>query len=118
MDKRLGVIILAILGAIAVGIGAFQAGLAQGAATAGQAGAAAVPYASHYGPGMGFGFFGFLFPLLFIFLIFGLIRAAFGRSPRWGGGDWNGGPRTMFEQWHREAHPDRPQSDRGSAPPA
>lgn len=59
----------------------------------------------HYGWGFGvFPLFGILFPILFIFLIFALFRAAFGGS-RWG----NGGPpwadrRTMAEEWHRQMH--------------
>lgn len=49
-------------------------------------------------------FLAFLFPLLFVFLIFGLAAAAFGRH-RSGGGNgmrW-GGPR-MWDEWHRELH--------------
>jgi len=122
MDRRFGVLILAILGAIVVGYGAFQAGLQQGVLAAGQGAAVVAPYA--YGHHYGFGPLGFLFPLLFFFLIFGLIRAAFWRGPRWRGprGDWQGGPggdhrggpRTMFEEWHREAHTDRPRNGSGA----
>lgn len=60
------------------------------------------PYIGHgwgYGGGGGFGLFGIVFWILGFFLIFGLIRAAFG------GGRW-GGPRGggRFEDWHRRAH--------------
>ena len=115
MDRRLGVLILAILGAIVVGYGAFQAGLQQGVLAAGQGAAVVAPYA--YGHHYGFGPLGFLFPLLFFFLIFGLIRAASGGGRRWGGGpggNSRGGPRTMFEEWHREAHTDRPRNGSGA----
>lgn len=77
----------------AVAAGAYQAGLA----SAGAGAPAAMPY-GHYGP------FGFVYPLLFTFLILGLLSAAFGRS-RSGcahGRDW-GGPR-MLDAWHRELH--------------
>ena len=56
-------------------------------------------YGYGYGPGMGwhgggFSIFGFLFGLFFLFLIFGLIRAAFFRGRGWGGhggpGGWGG----------------------------
>src|SRR5262245_53048069 len=47
--------------------------------------------------------FGFLFFPLAFFLFFGLMRAVFWRG-RWGGGPWNGDPRTRFEEWHRQAH--------------
>ena len=72
------------------------------------------PYYYHpfYG---GFGFFGFLFPILFIFLIFGLLRSAF-----WGWGGRYGtryGGRERLEELHRELH-ERPQGgDSGTTPP-
>ena len=63
-----------------------------------------------YGPG--FFPFGFLFPLLFLFLIFGAFRGRWG-PPRWGNGPggpngpgW-GGPEHMerrLEEWHKKAH--------------
>ncbi len=77
-----------------------------------------------YGPGWGgpgFGIFGFLGAILFLFIIFGLIRAAFfrGGGRRWGGpggpGGW-GGPgspgydrwqgraKEVFDDFHKEAH--------------
>ena len=81
-------------------------------------------YGYGFGPGWGHGFsiFGFLGTLLVIFLIFGLLRAAFwrgrggwGRYGYWGGsggpgglGKWEHDPRNRFHQtfedWHREAH--------------
>jgi hypothetical protein len=99
---------LLILGAIIVGGVAYQAGLAQSMVATADGARVVAPYAyGHpygFGWGFGFGFLGLLFPILFLFLIFGLVRAAFG--PRhWGGpGPWREGPRTMFEDWHRQAH--------------
>lgn len=104
---------LLILGAVLVGGLAYEAGLAQGIVTTGQAVPAVAPYAYVHPFGFGFGFLGLLFPILFLFLIFGLVRAAFG--PRhWGGpGPWREGPRAMFEDWHRQAHGETPSSSRG-----
>lgn len=72
--------------------------------------------------GPGFGFFGFLGTIVFLFLIFGLLRAAFGRGRGWGGpggpggrGGW-GGPgahgydrwqgraKEVFDDFHKDAH--------------
>ena len=120
----------ALVGALAYNVG-FDHGLAQAAsATGGSGGAtAAVPVRPYwYGPfGFGFGFFGLFFTILFIFLIFALIRAAFGWGGRgrWGGpGAWRGGPGAWaddrsrwgdapppFEEWHRRAHGETPPSD-------
>ena len=116
MSRRFigGVALLLALAVVAtVVFGAFQLGVAQGT----NAGAAET--ARHYGGwgpygggfAAGFIFFKLLFGLLFLFLIFGLLRAAFG-GPRWGPGPWggrswageHGGPQDAFEQWHRRAH--------------
>jgi hypothetical protein len=84
-----------IVGAVAaIGGGIYQAGVAQGIVEAGRvpAGAAVgVGYGYGYGWGFhGFGFLGLLFPLFFLFLLFGLARAAFGRGRGWVGG-WGRG---------------------------
>ena len=80
-----GLIVVGIL--VGVGVGIYQAGVTQGIVDAGRVPAAGVvPVAGYYGWGHGFGFLGLLFPLLFLFLIFGLVRAAFGRGRGWGGG--------------------------------
>jgi len=105
-------LIVALLIAGIVGAGAYQLGLSQGLATTG-AGAPVAPYYYHpfYG---GFGFFGFLFPILFIFLIFGLLRSAF-----WGWGGRYGsryGGRERLEELHRQLH-ERPQGDSSTTPP-
>jgi hypothetical protein len=94
-----GLLALVLLGAIGVGI--YDAGLQQGIAQSASVPAGTVPYYAYgYGFHGGFGLFGLLFPLLFLFLIFGLVRAAFrgGRGGwghgygRWGGGPWMSGP--------------------------
>jgi hypothetical protein len=106
------ILALLLFGAVA-GV-AYEAGLA--AAGAGAPGAATAAYPYYWHPGFfGFGFFGFLFPLLFLFLIFGLLRAAFGGG-HWGGGygrRW-GGPR-MLDEWHRELH-EREKTGAGPGP--
>ena len=97
-----GLILLSILGGIAVGV--YNAGVSAGLAQAGAVGAgAAAPYA--YGWGfhsvLGFGLLGLLVPILFLFLIFGLIRAAMGGGRRgWGHHGWQGGPGP--EGWRSE----------------
>src|SRR5436309_16059989 len=74
------VLILAILGGVAIGVGAYHAGVTHGlaqAATGGQV-------VRVIGPGWGFFPFGIFLLPLFFFLIFGLLRVPFfGR--RWHG---------------------------------
>lgn len=146
---------LLILAAVVVGGGfiaqtAYQAGLSTAITTAAAnapdgsvvtpVAPGAYPYGYGYGygfgPGWGHGFsiFGFLGTLLVIFLLFGLLRAAFwrgrggggwGRPGYWGGpggpggpGRWEHDPRSRshqtFEDWHREAHDESAQT---AAPP-
>jgi len=102
----IAVLLLVILVGVGVGIGAYNAGYDHGLAAGGH-----VTQIVRERPG-GFGFV--LFPLLFLFLIFFLVRAAFwGR--RWGGpGHWGPGPSNhgewkthgsaRFEEWHRRQH--------------
>ncbi len=100
-------VLLAILGAIAVGVGAYKAGLSAGLAETGRAGEA-VRVVDHDRFGIGFPFGLILFPLL-LFGIFALAKAAFwhggwgGPGPGgWGPAPWmHGGP---FEEWHRRQH--------------
>ena len=96
MTFILGLVLLAVLGGI--GVGVYNAGVSAGLAQAGAVGAgAAAPYVHAWGVpffgfGLGFGFLSLLFPLLFLFLIFGLIRAAMGGGRRgWGHHGWDGG---------------------------
>jgi hypothetical protein len=97
----IAILAVLLLGGIA-GV-AYQMGAAAGAAATGAAGTAVAAYPYwHVGFGF-FPFFGFLFPLLFLFLIFGLARAAFWGGRGYGYGRHGGGPR-MFDEWHKEAH--------------
>ena len=111
-------IILTLAIAAIVGVGAYQLGVAQGLAATGTA---VAPTAYYYHPFF-FGGFGFLFPLLFIFLIFALIRGAFGRGRGWGYGGWGGpgyyqSPRERLEELHREMHGERPKDSGTTSPP-
>lgn len=102
------VVLLAILVAIAIGVGAYNAGLHQAAVEGGRAG----EVVRVIGPGYGYGFFPFgflLFPLLFIGLFF-LLGRLFWRGrwgehphPHWGPGPYGKGP-AAFEDWHRRQH--------------
>ncbi len=69
-------------------------------------------YGYGYGPGWGwhggFGIGGFLVGLFFLFLFFGLLRAAFGRGRGWGGrsgygGGWGGHDHGGERPWERQA---------------
>ena len=111
-------VLIALL--VVIGIGVYNAGVSAGLAETGAAVASGAPVV-YYGPyvghpwgwGGGPGFFGIFFGILGIFLIFGLIRAAFGFG-RWGRGgrDWGnhhgpggrGGPGGYLDDWHRKAH--------------
>lgn len=117
--------ILLVVGLLAgIGVSVYNAGVSQGLAqnvSAAASGAPAVVYGypGYYGPHWGFGFFGIFFWILGIFLIFALVRAAFGWG-RWGRGRWGGYPggyggghgpgshedrrREMLDDWHRSAH--------------
>lgn len=110
MDRRILLTVLLVLVAIgvaaAIGVNAYQAGLARGLADSGavpQPAPGGPPY-GYYGPywhgPFGFGGFGFFGFLLFFFLIVALLKGLFWRP--WG---WHGryGPGT-YEEWHRRAH--------------
>jgi hypothetical protein len=111
--------------ALVIGIGAaiYNVGVDVGMNAVVQAGAAsgdpvAAPYAYGYGPYWhGPGFFGIFFWILGFFLIFALIRAAFGwgnGGPR-GPGGW-GGRRERLEEMHRELHRnDGPNGERAAS---
>jgi hypothetical protein len=126
MFARILLAIVIIGGAIGMGVSSYNAGVTAGLVQSGQAvvvpggypiapGGAYVGYGYGWGFGHGFGFFGFLGGLLFLFLLIGLIRAAFGGGHRrgwggpggpggsrgWGGGDWR---RDAWEQRVKETH--------------
>jgi hypothetical protein len=102
--------------AVVVGIIGYQIGLSQGLATTLPAGAAPVAYYGypHWGFGFGFGFLGLLFPILFLFLIFGAMRAAWWGGRGGYGRGWGNG-RERIEQLHRELHGEKPSGDRPSS---
>lgn len=77
---------------VGIGAGIYQMGVAQGIVDAGRFPAGQpVPVAGYgYGWHGGPGIFGILFGLFFLFLLFGLIRAAFSRGHGWGPG-WGHG---------------------------
>jgi hypothetical protein len=111
MDNRLlralAIGTLIIAAAAAIGIGAYNAGLAQGIAESGRmiaAPPAGTPYVYVWPRPWGFGFFPF-FPIVFFVLFFFLVRGLLWRG-RWHGG-WGyryGGVPPAFEEWHRRAH--------------
>ena len=111
LARSLAVILLALV----VGFVGYQIGIAQNVAVAVPAAGAPVAYYG-YPYHFGFGFLGFLFPLFFLFLIFGLLRAAFGGWGYRGYGRWQGGPwmsdeaRSRIEQLHKELHGEKPTS--------
>jgi hypothetical protein len=108
---RILLAIILIGGAIGIGVTSYNAGVTAGLVQTGHAvvvpdGYAVAPGGAYvgygWGFGHGFGFFGFLGGLLFLFLLFGLIRAAFGGGHRrgWGG---PGGPGRWDGDWRRDA---------------
>jgi hypothetical protein len=95
-----------------LGVAVFEAGVAQGVADAGRVPAGAVvPYGrwgyGFHGFGFGFGLFGIVWFLLFVLLLIGLFRFAFGGRRRWGGpgGDARGG---FGRGWYGHAGPEGP----------
>lgn len=125
-----------LLIAVVIGIGAavYNAGVTAGLDEAARIAASSgdplpvPPYAYGYGPYWhgpgGWGIFGFLFLIFGIFLVIGLVRAAFGWG-RWGGprgpGGWGGrhdpDRHGRIEELHRELHRrdgDEPQAAAGT----
>ena len=102
----IAVLLLVILGGIAIGVSAYNAGVTHGLAQAASGG----QVVRVVGPGYGFFPFGlFLFPLFF-FGIFALARLAWGRG--WGGhghgpfsgGSWGHEGPKRIEELHRRLH--------------
>lgn len=106
-------LIATILVAVLVGVAGYRIGISQSIAQGGVPVVAPIGY--YYHPFV-FGFLGLLFPLLFFFLVFGVLRSLFWRG--WGGGWHSYGPRRpdaappMFEEWHRRMHGERPPDQR------
>ena len=104
--RALAIGTLIIAGAAAIGIGAYNAGVAQGIAEGGRLIAAppGTPYVYVWPRPWGFGFFPF-FPILFFLFFFFIVRGLLWRG-RWHGG-WryrHDGVPPAFEEWHRRAH--------------
>ena len=120
----LGILLAIVLigGAIGIGAMAYSAGVNQGMVETGKVvapAAGAAPYSYPlYGPsffhpfGWGFGFLSCLFPLLFFFVVFSMLRMIFWGG-RWGWrhnrhwGHWDQdahGVPPMVEEWHRKMH--------------
>src|SRR5215218_9919342 len=79
--------IVAISVIVGLGAGVYNAGIQQGIIEAGRVPAGQVVTTGyHYGWGAGFNLFDILIPLFFLFILFGLIRAAFGGGRGWGHG--------------------------------
>ena len=113
-------LVVLILAGIAIGVGAYNAGVSHGVAQSGKA----TEIVRVVGPG-GFFPFGFLiFPLVF-FGFFLLLRLSFGRrAGHWRGGSWGHGPSgpgpERFEEraieWHRQQHEKTNHGDAGASP--
>ena len=100
-----GLAIVAMLIAVGIGTGAYQAGVAHGLALQIPEGAAPPPFAYYGWYGWhrpwGFGLFGPFFLILFWFV---LLRGFFwGSRRRWHYRHWDDVP-PRFEEWHRKAH--------------
>jgi hypothetical protein len=114
-----GLLVVIVLAGIGVGI--YNAGLQQGIVQSADLPAGTVPYAAYGGHWDG-GIFGLFFPILFLFILFGIARAAFGHRRGWGHGygygpgrwgygrgPWMGpngptGSGSDREQWVAEMH--------------
>jgi len=127
--------LLVVIVLAGIGVGIYNAGLQQGIAQSANLPAGTVPYA-YYGWHGGGGIFGLLFPILFLFLLFGIARAAFGHRRGWGHGygpgygKWGSGPGWMGgtssgtgnprDQWvadmHRKLHEAEGTSPSGTGP--
>jgi hypothetical protein len=109
--RALAIAALVIAGAAAIGIGAYNAGLAQGIAESGRAIAAppaGVPYVYVWPRPWGVGFFPF-FPILFFLFFFFVVRGLLWRGPWRGGWGYRGhGVPPAFDEWHRRAHQEPP----------
>ena len=114
MWRGLAIAALVIVVAAAVGIGAYNEGVAQGIAQGGAI-AAATPDVSHAYHGhewhrpWGGGFV--MFPLFVLFFSFFCLRGMLWRGP-WAGGwrhrYYDAGVPPAFEEWHRRAHGEPP----------
>ena len=100
----IGVLLLVILAGVAIGVGAYHAGVNHGLSEAANTRVVHV-----VGPGYGGFPFGFLFFPLFFIGFFLLLRGAFWRRHGHGGGPWGHGRdtpdrRERIEEYHRRLH--------------
>ncbi len=110
--RALSAVILVLIVGGAIAFGAYDAGLAQGAAQVVVPAGAVAPVVAYYGHpyGWGFGFspFGFLVPIFGLLLFFALMRALVGGGRGYGHRGWYAdGDHAVpgrFEDWHRRAH--------------
>lgn len=128
---RIAAVFVLVAAVVGVAFFAYQAGVAQGSpitiqSPSGETAPLPYPYYGYgmpfFGPwGFGFGCFG---PLLAFFLIFLAFRFLFWGS-RWGWGHhhygawgrrWENGVPPMFEEWHKRAHGQGP--DTGASEPS
>jgi hypothetical protein len=122
MNRRfaagIALVLIALVVSAAIGTTAYRAGVVRGLADAGRLptpdpGTAVVPPYGHYGPfwyhgPWGFAPSGFLLPLLFIGLMFVLLRGLFWGRRCGGHGYWSTDIPPRFEEWHRRAHESTP----------
>jgi hypothetical protein len=104
--RALAIAALVITAAAAIGVGAYNAGVAQGIAESGRAIAAPPPGTSfvYVRPwGFGFPFFPIFFLLFFFFVVRGLLWGGRGRGGC-GYGYRDDGVPPAFDEWHRRAH--------------
>jgi hypothetical protein len=126
----LAIVLIGML--VGAGVWIYNLGVANGVAagaggTVPPGGAPVAPYAGPWfhpwGWGFGFGFFpfGFLFPLVWLLIFFGLLRGLFfrrwhGYGPRYWGGPRHGeGPDEvppMVAEWHRRMHAEEKDQDK------
>lgn len=109
--RALAIAALVIAAAAAIGIGAYDAGVAQGIVESGRAVAAppaGTPYVYVWPRPWGFGFFP-IFPLFFLIFFFVVVRGLLWRGPwRGGWGCRHDGVPPAFDEWHRRAHGAQP----------
>ena len=103
----IGVMILVILAGVAIGVGAYNAGLEEGIARGLTDAGEGSQVVRVVGDGFRGGFpLGLIFFPLFLFAIFGLFRGAFwrGRWERPGPGHGHGPWENEAKDWHRRQH--------------
>jgi hypothetical protein len=122
MNRRIAagiaLVLIALIVGAAIATTAYRAGVVRGLADAGRLptpdpGTALAPPYGYYAPfwyhgPWAFAPWGFLFPLLFIGLMFVLLRGLFWGRRCGGHGSWSTDVPPRFEEWHRRAHESTP----------